>query len=150
LGSTICSVEEKNGDCGVIARSSGTFCILITVLYSKKIAKIKLPSKNLKIINFNCRATIGMVAGSGRTKKPLLKAGCKFYNMSKRKKKFPRVRGVATNPVDHPHGGGNHQHIGHSSTVSRRSPPGQKIGLIAAKRTGVKGHRILYSVRGKL
>jgi len=149
LGSSICNVEEKNGDCGTIARSSGTFCILITVLHAKKIAKIKLPSKNLKIVNFNCRATLGIVAGSGRTKKPLLKAGSKFYNMSKRKKKFPRVRGVATNPVDHPHGGGNHQHIGHASTISRRCPPGQKIGLIAAKRTGIKGHRILYKLREK-
>nr|BAS01664.1 ribosomal protein L8 [Lotharella vacuolata] len=147
LGSSICNVEEKQGDCGTIARASGTFCILTTLLCTKKSAKIKLPSKNLKLINFNCRATIGLVAGSGRTKKPLLKAGCKFYNMMKKKKKFPRIRGVATNPVDHPHGGGNHQHVGHSSTVSRRSPPGQKVGLIAAKRTGVKGHRIFFTVK---
>jgi large subunit ribosomal protein L8e len=41
------------------------------------------------------------------------------------------------NPVDHPHGGGNHQHIGHASTVSRSCPPGQKVGLIAARRTGL-------------
>ena len=40
------------------------------------------------------------------------------------------------NPVDHPHGGGNHQHIGHSSTVRRDAPPGRKVGLIAARRTG--------------
>ncbi|NBU77460.1 MAG: hypothetical protein EBS30_19960, partial [Planctomycetes bacterium] len=49
----------------------------------------------------------------------------------------PRVRGVAMNPVDHPHGGGNHQHIGHASTVSRFAPPGQKVGLVAARRTGL-------------
>ncbi len=47
-----------------------------------------------------------------------------------------QVRGVAMNPVEHPHGGGNHQHIGHASTVSRYAPPGQKVGLIAARRTG--------------
>ena len=40
------------------------------------------------------------------------------------------------NPVEHPHGGGNHQHIGHPSTVRRDSVPGQKVGLIAARRTG--------------
>jgi hypothetical protein len=40
------------------------------------------------------------------------------------------------NPVEHPHGGGNHQHIGHASTVRRDAPPGQKVGLIAARRTG--------------
>ena len=47
-----------------------------------------------------------------------------------------QVRGVAMNPCEHPHGGGNHQHIGHASTVSRFAPPGQKVGLIATRRTG--------------
>ena len=50
---------------------------------------------------------------------------------------WPQVRGVAMNPVDHPHGGGNHQHLGKASTVSRRLPPGKKVGLIAARRTGL-------------
>ena len=45
--------------------------------------------------------------------------------------------GVSMNPVDHPHGGGNHQHIGHASTVSRIASAGQKVGLIAARRTGL-------------
>ena len=40
------------------------------------------------------------------------------------------------NPVDHPHGGGNHQHIGKPSTRSRGTCPGKKVGLIAARRTG--------------
>lgn len=43
---------------------------------------------------------------------------------------------VAMNPVDHPHGGGNHQHIGKASTIARNAVPGQKAGLIAARRTG--------------
>jgi large subunit ribosomal protein L8e len=41
------------------------------------------------------------------------------------------------NPVEHPFGGGNHQHIGKPSTVSRLAVPGRKVGLIAARRTGV-------------
>jgi large subunit ribosomal protein L8e len=41
------------------------------------------------------------------------------------------------NPVEHPHGGGNQQHIGHPSTVSRFTPPGAKVGLVAARRTGI-------------
>ena len=41
------------------------------------------------------------------------------------------------NPVDHPHGGGNHQHIGKASTISRHAVAGQKAGLIAARRTGL-------------
>ncbi|KAJ4972311.1 hypothetical protein NE237_005410 [Protea cynaroides] len=40
------------------------------------------------------------------------------------------------NSVEHPHGGGNHQHIGHASTARRDAPPGQKVGLIAVRRTG--------------
>ncbi|GFZ07468.1 ribosomal protein L2 family [Actinidia rufa] len=47
-----------------------------------------------------------------------------------------QVRGVAMNPVEHPHGGGNHQHIGHASTVRRDALPGQKVGLLADRRTG--------------
>ena len=39
-------------------------------------------------------------------------------------------------PVEHPHGGGNHQHIGKPSTVKRGTPAGRKVGLIAARRTG--------------
>ena len=37
------------------------------------------------------------------------------------------------NPVEHPHGGGNHQHVGHATTVKRDSPAGKKVGLIAAQ-----------------
>ena len=40
------------------------------------------------------------------------------------------------NPVEHPHGGGNHQHIGKASTVWRGASAGKKVGLIAARRTG--------------
>ena len=50
---------------------------------------------------------------------------------------FPQVGGVRMNPVDHPHGGGNHKHLGKPGTVSRRLPPGKKVGLIAARRTGL-------------
>merc|ERR1712072_472640 len=49
---------------------------------------------------------------------------------------WPKVRGCAMNPVEHPHGGGNHQHVGHPTTTSRMCVPGQKVGLIAARRTG--------------
>lgn len=55
----------------------------------------------------------------------------------KRGANWPRTRGVAMNPVDHPHGGGNHQHIGKASTISRYAVQGQKAGLIAARRTGL-------------
>ena len=46
------------------------------------------------------------------------------------------VRGVAQAAYVHPHGGGRHQHVGQSSTVSRDAPPGAKVGSIAARKTG--------------
>ena len=58
--------------------------------------------------------------------------------MKARAAKYPTVRGVAMNPVDHPHGGGAHQHVGKSKTPSRSAPPGRKVGSIAAKKTGKK------------
>ena len=52
---------------------------------------------------------IGIVGGRGRTEKPMLKAGTAFWKFKARgRKSWPITRGVAMNPVDHPHGGGNH------------------------------------------
>merc|ERR1712216_685086 len=64
------------------------------------------------------RGAIGQIAGGGRCDKPMLKAGANYHKFKvKRGATWPKVRGVAMNPVEHPHGGGNHQHIGHASTV---------------------------------
>ena len=98
--------------------------------------RIKLPSGAKKIVPSSCRAMIGQVAGGGRTEKPMLKAGNAYHKYRVKRNCWPKVRGVAMNPVEHPHGGGNHQHIGHASIVRRDAPPGQKVGLIAARRTG--------------
>ncbi|KAJ6989618.1 LOW QUALITY PROTEIN: 60S ribosomal protein L8-1 [Populus alba x Populus x berolinensis] len=98
--------------------------------------RIKLPSGSKKIVPSGCRGMIGQVAGGGRTEKPMLKAGNAYHKFRVKRNCWPKVRGVAMNPVEHPHGGGNHQHIGHASTVRRDAPPGQKVGLIAARRTG--------------
>ncbi|KAL0714094.1 hypothetical protein Bca4012_021072 [Brassica carinata] len=81
---------------------------------------------------------MGIHWSGGRTEKPLLKAGNAYQYHKYRVKRncWPIVRGVAMNPVEHPHGGGNHQHIGHASTVRRDKSAGAKVGLIAARRTG--------------
>ncbi|POW18605.1 hypothetical protein PSHT_05635 [Puccinia striiformis] len=67
----------------------------------------------------------------------MLKAGRAFHKFKVKRNCWPKTRGVAMNPVDHPHGGGNHQHIGHASTVRRDCVSGQKCGLLAARRTGL-------------
>lgn len=94
---------------------------------------------------------IGVVSGGGRIEKPMLKAGRAFHKYRVKRNCWPRVRGVSMNPVDHPHGGGNHQHIGHPSTCRRDAPPGQKVGLIAARRTGrIRGTKIVIQKEDKL
>jgi len=133
-GTIISNLEEKVGDRGALSRTSGKYCTVVG--HSDKGTTVKLPSNQKKTIPSGCRAMIGIVAGGGRIEKPILKAGRSYHKYKAKRHCWPRVRGVAMNPVDHPHGGGNHQHIGHPSTVRRDAPPGQKVGLIAARRTG--------------
>jgi len=135
-GTIICNVEGLYGDRGHYARCSGNYATIISHNIEEGITRIRLPSGYKKPLSSKVRAMIGLVAGGGRVEKPLLKAGRAYHKYKVKKNKWPRVRGVAMNPVDHPHGGGNHQHIGHASTTSRHDPPGKKVGLIAARRTG--------------
>merc|ERR1712186_225159 len=111
-GTIVCNLEEKTGD------------------------RVKLPSGSKKVIPSANRAMIGLVAGGGRIDKPILKAGRAYHKYKVKRNCWPKVRGVAMNPVEHPHGGGNHQHIGKASTVKRGTSAGRKVGLIAARRTG--------------
>ena len=134
-GTIVCNVEGKAGDRGAFARASGNYATIISHGDDNK-TRIKLPSGSKKSIPSTCRAMVGIVAGGGRLDKPLLKAGNSYHKYKVKRNCWPKVRGVAMNPVEHPHGGGNHQHIGHASTVRRSAPPGQKVGLIAARRTG--------------
>ena len=135
-GTIVCSLEEKPGDRGKIAKASGNYCTVISQNPDANKTRVKLPSGSKKAISSNCRAVVGVVAGGGRIDKPLLKAGSAYHKYKNKRNCWPRVRGVAMNPVEQPHGGGNHQHIGKPSTVKRGTPPGRKVGLIAARRTG--------------
>jgi len=135
-GTIICNVEEKAGDRGRLARASGDYSAIISHNKEAKTTRVRLPSGAKKIIPSSARATIGMIAGGGRVDKPILKAGRAYHKYRVKRNCWPKVRGVAMNPVEHPHGGGNQQHIGHASTIRRDAPPGKKVGLIAARRTG--------------
>jgi len=146
-GTIVCSVEEKTGDRGALARASGTSATVIGQSPDDNKTRIRLPSGAKKTISGSARAIVGIVAGGGRMDKPLLKAGRAFHKYKAKRYSWPRTRGVAMNPVDHPHGGGNHQHIGKASTVSRHAVPGQKVGLIAARRTGLlRGTQVVKDV----
>nr|CAB3265732.1 60S ribosomal protein L8 [Phallusia mammillata] len=135
-------MEEKTGDRGKLAKTSGNYATIIAHNPDTKKTRVKLPSGAKRLIPSTNRAIIGVVAGGGRIDKPLLKAGAAYHKYKAKRNCWPKVRGVAMNPVEHPFGGGNHQHIGTPSTVRRDASPGRKVGLIAARRTGrLRGSR---------
>ncbi|MHA1276605.1 MAG: 50S ribosomal protein L2 [Candidatus Helarchaeota archaeon] len=136
-GTSIYNIESQPGDGGKFVRAGGTYATVITRDPKKVI--VKLPSGTMKSYHPECRATLGIVAGGGRTEKPFVKAGKKFHSQRAKNQKYPVNRGVAMIAASHPHGGGQKQHIGKkSSCVSRNAPPGRKVGLIAARRSGRK------------
>jgi large subunit ribosomal protein L2 len=137
-GVPVCNVESSPGDGGKFARASGVSANLIT--HDRNAAVVELPSGEVKRLSPDCRATIGVVAGGGRTEKPMVKAGNKHHKMKARGTKWPNVRGVAMNAVDHPFGGGGRQHPGRPKSVSRNAPPGRKVGDISSRRTGRGGN----------
>ena len=135
-GIPIYNIEISPGDGGKLVRAGGSNATIVS--HDSKKTVIQLPSGQFKTLNSNCRATVGVIAGGGRGDKPFLKAGKKHIAFRARGKQHPTVRGVAMNPVAHPHGGGAHQHVGKPSTIKRGASPGKKVGSIAAKRTGRK------------
>lgn len=134
-GCPVFAIELSPGDGGKIVRSSGLYALVMAK--EKKTVLLKMPSGKMVSVNSDSRATIGCSSGGARTEKPFVKAGAKFFAQKAKHKKYPRVRGVAMNPVSHPHGGGAH-HVGRSKSISRHAPPGAKAGAIASKRTGRK------------
>lgn len=136
IGTLVFNVEGIPQDGGKFARASG----VAAIVRNKSNDKVELlfRSKKTKWFHETCLCTVGVVAGGGRTDKPFLKAGNKFYSLRSKAKKWPIVRGVAMNAVSHPYGGGAKQSPHKPTTTSRNAPPGRKIGQIAARRTGHK------------
>jgi large subunit ribosomal protein L2 len=132
-GTMMYNIEAHPGDGGRFVRASGSYATLIA--HDVGQAVIQLPSGEIRNFNPNCRATIGAVAGSGVVDKPMLKAGNRHHAMLAKGKPYPHVRAVAMNVVDHIFGGRG-KHAGRPKTVARGASPGQKVGLIAARRTG--------------
>jgi large subunit ribosomal protein L2 len=139
-GTMICNVELRPGDGGKIARSSGTYTTVVT--HTSQGTIIKLPSGSTRYINDQCRATVGVVAGAGRTEKPFLKAGAHFHLMRARGRKYPRTRGRAMVAAVHPYGSSKRS-ARKGTTTSHGAPPGQKVGLIAARGAGRKKKKVM-------
>ncbi len=99
LGTHIHNIELNVGHGGQLARTAGSYAQLMAK--EGRFAQVKLPSGEVRMIQQECRATIGVVGNADHENISIGKAGRKRW-LGKR----PRVRGVAMNPVDHPHGGG--------------------------------------------
>jgi len=135
-GTLVCNVERRPGDGGKLVRSSGGYATVVS--HVDQWTTLKLPSKKNMEVGSLCRGTIGIVAGGGRLEKPFLKAGERNAKLRAKGQKYPKVKGVSMIAASHPHGGGRHKRSMKPTSVSRTAPPGQKVGLIAPKRTGSK------------
>lgn len=133
-GTLIYNIESNPGDGGRFCRSSGTSARVLSKVDNN--VTIMLPSKKQRVFNVNCRATIGIIAGGGRTEKPLLKAGNMFFKKRAKNKLYPRVAALAMNAVDHPYGGTRSSKKGKVTIARRFAPPGAKVGLLRPRRTG--------------
>ena len=133
-GTSIYNIESNPGDGGKFARTSGAFARIITKMEDGIV--VELPSSKRRKFLPECQAVVGVIAGSGRTEKPFLKAGTKFYAMKAKNKLWPKVSGTSMNSVSHPFGGRSSHAKGIPTQSARNSPPGRKVGKIAPKRTG--------------
>lgn len=132
-GTLICNIESQPGK-NSFCRSAGSFGRVLGRFEDHVV--IELPSKKQKSLNPYCRATIGIIAGSGKKDKPFVKAGKKHHVARAKGKLYPKTSGVAMNAVDHPFGSGRGKHVGKPKTPPKFAPPGRNIGLIRARRTG--------------
>lgn len=133
-GTLVYNLEAQPGDGGKFCRSTGAFSRVVAKTATT--VTVVLPSKKERLFSPTCRATVGVVAGGGRTEKPFLKAGKRFHRRRARNKFVGIVSGNSMNAVDHPFGGkASHRHKLPRQS-SRHAPPGRKVGAIAPKRMG--------------
>ena len=128
VGSTVHCVEMKPKKGAQLARSAGA-----SVQYLAKdgdYATLRLRSGEMRKVPLDCRATVGEVGNSEHSLRSLGKAGAKRWRGFR-----PTVRGVAMNPVDHPHGGGEGRTSGGRHPVSPWGQPTKGAKTRSNKRT---------------
>jgi large subunit ribosomal protein L2 len=131
-GTLVSNLEVHPFDGGRLVRAAGTSALVVA--HSGREVTVQLPSGVFKIFLAACRAQVGSIAGGGRGERPFIKAG-KKVNAYRSLAKAPfKVRGVAMNPVNHPFGGGAHQHVGRPSTVAHGTWPGAKVGRFSKRK----------------
>ncbi len=128
VGSVIHCVELKAGKGAQIARSAGTSVQLVA--REGEYATLRLRSGEMRKVRYECRAVIGEVSNSEHSLRKLGKAGATRWRGVR-----PTVRGVAMNPVDHPHGGGEGRTSGGRHPVSPWGMPTKGAKTRTNKRT---------------
>ena len=128
LGSVIHCVELKPGKGAQIARSAGGSAVLLA--REGTYAQVRLRSGEVRRIHIDCRATIGEVSNHDHSLRQIGKAGAVRWRGIR-----PTVRGVAMNPVDHPHGGGEGRTSGGRHPVSPWGFPTKGAKTRTNKRT---------------
>ena len=130
VGTSVHNIELKPGAGGQLARSAGTSVQVISKedLY----VQLKLVSGEIRLVNKNCLATIGIVSNADNKNIKLGKAGRKRYLGFR-----PKVRGVVMNPVDHPHGGGEGRTSGGRHPVTPWGKPTKGKKTRTNKKTSV-------------
>src|SRR5947208_4145760 len=144
-GTTIHNVELSPGRGGQLGRAAGTSIQLMAK--EGDTGTLRLPSGEMRMVKLECRATIGAIGNAEHELVELGKAG-RSRHLGKR----PQTRGVAMNPVDHPHGGGEAHHTpgGHPVTPwgvptlgyrTRKKRKSSDRVIVRGRRRGKKGRR---------
>ena len=128
VGSVVHCVELKPGKGAQLSRSAGSSCQFVAREGSH--ALLRLRSGEMRQVPVECRATLGEVGNSEHNLRSLGKAGAKRWRGIR-----PTVRGVAMNPVDHPHGGGEGKSSGGRHPVSPTGVPTKGFKTRKNKRT---------------
>ena len=128
VGSVVHCIELKPGKGAQLARSAGASCQLVA--REGPWATLRLRSSEMRRVPAACRATLGEVSNSEHNLRSLGKAGAKRWRGVR-----PTVRGVAMNPVDHPHGGGEGKSSGGRHPVSPTGVPTKGFKTRRNKRT---------------
>lgn len=136
LGTAVHNIELHPGKGGQLARAAGTYAQIVA--QEGKFVILKLPSGEIRLIREECLATIGQVGNIEANNIIIGKAGRNRWLGKK-----PKVRGVAMNPVDHPHGGGEGR-----SPIGRPHPvtPWGKTAL-GVKTRNPKKHSNMYILK---
>jgi len=138
VGSVVHAIELKPGKGAQIARSAGTSAQLVA--REGRHATLRLRSGEMRKVLADCRATLGEVSNSEHSLRKLGKAGASRWRGVR-----PTVRGVAMNPVDHPHGGGEGRTSGGRHPVSPWGTPAKGYKTRKNKRTD----KLIVRRRGK-